>query len=67
MASRTATKTVLAQKADGLQVGDKLLSVNDSEIKSAKLLNELLGKVPDGASVRFTWELREHSGRRVAK
>ena len=51
----------------GLQVGDKLLSVNDSEIKSAKLLNELLGKVPDGASVRFTWELREHSGRRVAK
>lgn len=51
----------------GLQVGDKLLSVNDSEIKSAKLLNELLGKVPEGASVRFTWELREHSGRRVAK
>lgn len=51
----------------GFQVGGKLLSVNGSEFKSAKLLNELLGQVPDGASVRFTWELREHSGRRVAK
>jgi hypothetical protein len=42
----------------GFQVGGKLLSVNGSEFKSAKLLNELLGKVPDGASVRFTWEQR---------
>ena len=52
----------------GFQVGGKLLSVNGSEFKSAKLLNELLGQVPDGASVRFTWEQRrKNSGRMVAK